>query len=65
MRKNTYIGIDATYEEQLVLETLKEMPTIRDERRRKDELFTRVMAKLPIEERIKVFLKCVEAGHLG
>jgi hypothetical protein len=65
MRKNTYIGIDAAYEEQLVLETLKELPTIRDERKRKDELFTRVMAKLPVEERIKVFLKCVEVGHLG
>lgn len=65
MHKNSYLSVDASYEEELVLKTLKEMPTVRNQDKRQDELFAKVLGKLPIEDRANIFLRCVFNGAVG
>ena len=65
MLKNSYLSVDSSYEEELVLQTLKEMPTIRNQQNRQDELFTNVLRKMSIEDRANIFLRCVFNGKVG
>lgn len=65
MHKNSYLSVDSSYEEELVLKTLKEMPTVKNQDKRQDELFAKVLGKLSIEDRANVFLRCVFNGSVG
>lgn len=65
MHKNSYLSVDASYQEQLVLDTVKEMPTMRNKDKQQDELFTRVLGKLEIPDRVNMLILCIQRGRVS
>lgn len=65
MHKNSYLSVNASYQEQLVLDTIKEMPTMRNKDKQQDELFTRVLGKLEIPDRVNMLILCIQRGRVS
>lgn len=62
MHKNSYLSVDASFQEQLVLDTIKEMSTKRNKDKQQDELFSRVLGKLDIPDRVNILMLCIRRG---
>lgn len=65
MHKNSYLSVGASHQEQLVLDTIKEMPTMRNKDKQQDELFTRVLSKLDIPDRVNMLILCIQRGRVS
>ena len=65
MHKNSYLSVGASQQEQLVLDTIKEMPTMRNKDKQQDELFTRVLSKLDIPDRVNMLILCIQRGRVS